>query len=467
MNAKSKICRRELLRVGGAAAAASVLAACAPTPAPTSAPPEVLKETVVVKETVLAQPTAAYEQGELRVLLCCSHPEQMEWWDPFDRRFEEAHPGARVNKELMPAGQNYFERLQTVIAAGTAPDIYDMWEGYVQPYAKNGALLQLDPFYEKDGRLKKEDMWPAALPPATWNGGLYAQMILLMAGPVGLWYNRKLFDQAGVQYPTNDWDWNALREAALKLTRDTNGDGEPEEYGVTFETWFVPWLYWIWSNGGDVFNADETACTLDDPKAYEPIQFWADLMIRDKVAPTSSTLQAMQGSANMFKTGQVAMYVGNCWDLWGMKEARAQGLDWGCRMSPKANNGNRCYYEHTGCYGIWTGSKLPNLAWEYCRDYVLDDECTAGRMTTEKVVPAVKKMLQHFATPETEELGWMGVIESLGDPKKLRYPGAGDKWDKISGLIQAELDLAFVGDKTAEQACKDAVPKVDEELART
>lgn len=464
MDLKSRVCRREFLRAGGAAAAATVLAAC--TSAPPPAPAEAAKETVVVKQTVVAEPTVAWEQAELRVLLCCASPEQMQWWDPFDRRFEESHSGAKVDKELMPAGQNYFEKLQTVIAAGTAPDVFDMWEGYVQPYAKNGALLQLDPFYEKDGRLKKEDIWPAALPVGTWNGDVYAQMIVVMAGPVGLFYNKQLFDEAGVKYPTNDWDWNAMREAALQLTKDTNGDGEPDQFGVTFETWFVPWLYWIWSNGGDTFNADETACTLDDPKAYEAIQFWADLMVKDVVAPGPSTLQAMQGSANMFKTGQVAMYIGNNWDLWGMKEAATQGLEWGCCMSPKANNGNRAYYEHTSCYGIWTGSKVPNLAWEYCRDYVLDDECTAGRMTTERSVPAVKEMLHHFATPDTEELGWMGIVEIMGDPNKLRYPGAGDKWDKISGIIQAELDLAFIGDRTAEEACKEAVPKVDDELAR-
>ncbi|MDI7277405.1 MAG: extracellular solute-binding protein, partial [Anaerolineae bacterium] len=136
MSTNRSVSRRTFLRMGGAAMAAGALAACAPpaaTPAPTAPP---AKETVIVKETVVAQPTAAYEQGELYVLVCCSGPEEQAAKNEFGDRFAQSHPGATVRLEPMPAGQNYFEKLQTVIAAGTAPDVYDMWEGYIQPYAK-------------------------------------------------------------------------------------------------------------------------------------------------------------------------------------------------------------------------------------------------------------------------------------------------------------------------------------------
>jgi len=55
-------------------------------------------------------------------------------------------------------------------------------------------------------------------------------------------------------------------------------------------------------------------------------------------------------------------------------------------------------------------------------------------------------------TPETKELGWTGVVELLSDTQKTRYPGAGDKWDKLSGMFRAEIDLVFTGGKTAKDA---------------
>ncbi|MGQ9553626.1 MAG: ABC transporter substrate-binding protein [Anaerolineae bacterium] len=478
-----RLSRRGVLRLTGMTAAGAALAACGATPEPqvikevvtqvvekevtkiVEGTPQVVVETVVVRETVVAEPAKTYEEGELTILLCCSGPDEIAAKEEFNKRFAEKRPGVTVSMEPMPAGQNYFEKLQTIIAAGTAPDIYDMWEGYVQPYAKNGALMNLEPFMEKDTILKRDDFWPGALASVTYEGSLYSCLIAIMPGPVSLYYNKDLLDAAGVTYPTNNWTWDQMREAAKTLTIGAE-TGAPSQYGLVFDLWFVPWLYWIWSNHGDVFNADETKCTATEPPAYEALQYWADIVVKDLAAPTVSTQSTMQGASNMFQTGQVAMYLGNCWNLGELKAAREQGLNWGSRLAPTANDGNRTFYQHTWCWGIWTGTKKPNLAWEYCRDFVTEEEMMTAFNTFQKAFPAVKRMLHTFLTAETEELGWSGVVDIVGDVKKLRYPGAGAKWDKISTMFQAEIDLVFTGEKTAQDAMIAACPAVEEELAR-
>jgi len=484
-----RLSRRAALHLGGFTAAGAALAACGATPTPqvirevvtqvverevtkiVEGTPQVVVETVVVentvvvKETVIAAPAKTYEEGTLNILVCCSGPDEIAAKEEFNQRFAAARSGVTVNLEPMPAGQNYFEKLQTVIAAGTAPDIYDMWEGYVQPYAQNGALMNMDPFLEKDPILKKTDFWEGMLPGALWEGNMYALVFGVMPGPVSLYYNKDLLDAAGVTYPTNDWTWDQMREAAKALTIGAE-TGAPSQYGLVFANWFVPWLYWIWSNQGDVFNADETKCTATEPPAYEALQYWADIVVKDLAAPTSSTTSTMQGESNMFQTGQVAMYLGNCWDLATLDNARTQGLNWGARLAPTANDGNRTFYLHQWCWGIWTGTKKPNLAWEYVRDFSVDETMISSFNTIQKAVPGVKRMLYTFLTPETEALGWAGVVDILGDPGKIRYPGAGAKWDKISTMFQAEIDLVFTGEKTAQDAMAAACPAVDEELAR-
>lgn len=470
----NRVSRRKLLRLLGVSSAGVALAACAP------ATPQVIKETVVVKEevpvketvvvkeevtvkeTVVVNPPPSYDQGELKALVCCYAPPDLEIRDKTNADFEASHPGLKINQELLPAGQNYFEKLQTLIASGTAPDVFDMWEGYVQPYAENGALLNLDPFLESDPKIKKSDFVPVAINGGSWKNNLYAFLIGFIPGPVSLYYNVDHFDKAGIAKPSSDWKWDDVREAAKKLTLDANSDGKPEQWGLAFDLWFVVWLYWCWSNGGDLFNADQTKCALTDPKCIEALQYWADLSLVDKTTIPSAELASMQGSMNAFQTGLVSMLLGNAWDMGTLKTAK--DLNWKAVLSPKANDGNRIWYTHFQCWSVSTQTKMPNAAWTYIRDFTL--QYSVDVMTAFPQIPSLKQLLYAFANDTTISLGWDRLISLATQPDILRIPGSGSKFDKISQLVQAELDLAFAGETTCAEAAAAACPKVDEELAR-
>lgn len=287
---------------------------------------------------------------ELDILVCCYAPPDLEIRNKVNREFEQANGGIKLNQQLLPGGQNYFEKLQTLIAGNTPPDVFDMWEGYVQPYAKNGVLLNLDPLLETDPKVKKENLLPIAVDGTSWENHLYALMLGFIPGPVSLYYNTAHFEKAGLDAPTSDWKWDDMRSAAQKLTQDSNSDGEPDQWGVAFDLWFVPWLHWIWSNGGDVFNAAQTECTLSESAAVEALQYWADLVNVDKVALSPSTLAAMQGGLNAFQSGLVSMYIGNAWDVGTLQSAK--DLPWKAVLTPTANSGQRSWYTHFQCWAI-------------------------------------------------------------------------------------------------------------------
>ena len=156
-NNKETISRRRMLQLMGAGGAGLALAACAP-PAPAAAP-----TAAPAKEAApITAPAAASEAGEMKLLICCSGPDEMDLRAKWNVEFEKTHPGLKIIQEAPPAGANYFEKLQTLIAANTPPDLFDMWEGYVQPYAENGALTDLEPFLANDPKIKKSDIVPAA-----------------------------------------------------------------------------------------------------------------------------------------------------------------------------------------------------------------------------------------------------------------------------------------------------------------
>jgi multiple sugar transport system substrate-binding protein len=467
------ISRRELLKLLGASSAGLALASCA-QPEPevqivkeTQEVEVPVEQTVVVKETIVVESAPsgpAYQEGELKLLLCCYTPEVLDLQADYNADFEATYPGVKITQEETPAGQNYFEKLQTLIAAGTPPDVFDMWEGYVGPYAENNALMNLSPFIDLDPDIGWDDLQPAATAAGSWHGDLYALIRDFYPGPVTMFYNTDLFDGAGAPYPTSDWTWDQVRAAATELTTDTNADSMPDQWGLGFETWFVPWLFWIWSNGGTVFDEEDTKCTLTNPKSVEALQYWADMMVKDEVALPPSTADAMQGVANAFMTGAVGMFIGNTWDIQNLLAAREQGLNWKACLSPAANDGGRVFYMHLECWAASAKTALPDTAWRYIRDYQV--KAVPRFVELYPGIPHLKENLHLYMTPENAEYGWDRIPSIVSDPNNIRVPGAGAKWDKISGMIQAELDLVFIGEKTAEEAAAAVCPQINEELAR-
>ncbi len=464
---KEMISRRKMLRLLGAGSAGLALAACAPPAAPAqpaapAAPAAEPTKQEAAKDAPTAAPAAASESGEVKVLICCSSgQEETDLRTKWNTEFEKKHEGIKITQESPPGGTNYFEKLQTLIAANTPPDLFDMWEGYVQPYAENGALADLEPHLASDTKIKKSDIVPGAIDAGSYQGKVYSMLYGFMPGPVSLYYNPAHFEKAGIPEPTATWKWDDMKDAAKKLTVDSNGDGVPEQWGFAFSSWFVNWLYTIWSNGSDIFSADQTKSTLTDPKTVEPIQYWADLVAKDKVAPDASAMEVLKGNIPAFKGGQISMVLGNYWDVGDLKSAK--DFKWKAVLAPTANNGNRTWYMHTGCWSISPGSKFQNTGWEFIRDFTLESPIES---LVPYIPPLASMQLKFFDVPLHKELGYGALADVITKPGVLRIPGAGAKFDKIQGMIQAEIDQVVAGKKSAADAMAAAAPLVDGELSR-
>jgi multiple sugar transport system substrate-binding protein len=163
-----------------------------------------------------------------------------------------------------------------------------------------------------------------------------------------LFYNRALFDEAGVPYPPSDptkaWTWDEFVAAAQKLTSDINGKHPGEEgfdpekirtYGVAFDKTYEGWtLYpFIFSNGGQLVNEDGTHLLLDSPEATEAMQKLADLMWVQHVAPTPLQDQNLPGYVTMLQTGNLAMHISGHWSL--LDYASVKDLRFGVAVLPR------------------------------------------------------------------------------------------------------------------------------------
>ncbi|MFD1938346.1 ABC transporter substrate-binding protein [Nonomuraea mangrovi] len=212
--------------------------------------------------------------------------------------FTKAHPGIKV-KIQTTGWDDYWAKLKAAATGGVAPDVFWMNGSNIKLYASNGMLLPLT---------GKRDLsvYPKALVDLyTYEGTTYG--LPKDFDTIGLWYNKKLFDAAGVKYPDASWTWADVQSAAKKLTKQ---DGSV--YGIAAALNNQAGFYnTIAQAGGYVLSPDGTRSGYDQPAAIEGIRFWTDL-IKNGLSPTQQQMTDTEPTV-MFESGKVAMYYGGSW----------------------------------------------------------------------------------------------------------------------------------------------------------
>lgn len=212
--------------------------------------------------------------------------------------FEDENPGIKVELQVNP-WTDFWTKLQVGATGGTAPDAFWMLGDKFQVYAANDQLLPLSGAIESAG--VDLGVYPQALVDLfTYDGELYG--LPKDFDTVGLWYNKELFDAAGVAYPTDEWTWDDVRDAAAKLT-----DADAGVYGIAAPLNRQEGFYNTVAQAGG-YIIDGTTSGYDDPKTQEGIQFWTDL-VADGYSPTLQQFADTEAVA-AFENGTVAMYYG-------------------------------------------------------------------------------------------------------------------------------------------------------------
>lgn len=236
--------------------------------------------------------------------------------EPFNNAissFEASNPEIDVSLECIP--QDYGTKLLAQIAAGNAPDIFQNGDGDVAKYVQEGAVAPLDDFINGSDGLDMSAFLPGIADFGQVNGQTY--YLTKDYSPLVLYYNKAIFDEAGVAYPTDDWTWDDLLAAAQALTKPDGsqwGIALPNSWGDLL--WLRGVLPIIYQNGGSVISEDGTTTTgyLNSPETVAALQWYADLVLTHKVAPSKADWDALAG-VDLFQTGKVAMQWTGRWPL--------------------------------------------------------------------------------------------------------------------------------------------------------
>lgn len=212
-----------------------------------------------------------------------------------------------------PIPADYYTVVKTQLAApGTGADMYWMDQNNMA-LAAEGVFMNLtdclaDAQPGSAGDLS--DYYPGILAVNQFDGGTYG--LPWIAQPVVLYYNKGLFDAAGVEYPQPGWTWDDFVEKAMALTQDTDGDGNSDQWGFTNNGWPPPYIF-IWQAGGNLINEDFTEAPIDSPEFLEGFEFFLSTAYNPEMSPSREVI-AEQGFGEMFKAGKIAMFMGGAAD---------------------------------------------------------------------------------------------------------------------------------------------------------
>jgi len=300
------------------------------------------------------------------------------WGDPafwpamerINRAFTQRFPHIRI--EDNPSRQDYDAKLAAAAAAGTLPDVIKVHGTRIQQQAKQGWFISLDGYLARARAFDLGDFMKVAVELYRLQGRLYA--LPYDHGPLLLWYNRDLFDKAGVKYPLASWRLADLLAAARRLTK-------PQERVWGLSRAFLPAggtsLHgsMLKPFGGAVVNDEETACLLDSAGSIEGLEWWAALFTRHRVVPTPEEMAGLPAGIGVeFASGLTAMHVEGSVvresiDLESSTLIQRAGFRWDVADWPAGPRGRVAASMGSG-YGITRDSKARDAAWTYLSEFL-------------------------------------------------------------------------------------------------
>ena len=359
--------------------------------------------------------------------------------------FEKENPGIKVAYTTSPF-DSYFTKLQTGIAAGTAPDVFELnYENFVT-FASRNTLLNLTPLLNQDAGLKGS-FYPAAL--GAFDVGTAQYGLPITFSTVVLFYNKDLFDKAGVAYPTNNWTWQNALDAAQKINNPAQ-----KVWGI-----FQPVQFWefykVARQAGGGLSVSSSAVQIDTPANRTALKYLVDKVRVQKVMPSDAEMSGVSNE-DMFLNGQLGMLVSG---IWMFDKFSAAKFKWDIAVEPGGQRKATHFFSNAAV--ISRTSKNADAAWKWVKFLASNPATVKTRIDRSWELPALsltqRGLIDSYLKkpmPANRE----AVFDSL---QHAITPPVIENQGQLQDIINQELEAARLGTKSVEQALADAQKRVE------
>ncbi|MDR1443818.1 MAG: sugar ABC transporter substrate-binding protein [Treponema sp.] len=350
--------------------------------------------------------------------------------------YTRANPNVEI--KLQSYGyDDYFMQLTAKIAAGQAADVFELnYENFVA-YAGRGSLLPLDNIITQAG-INTAVYNQKALEAFSANGRQFG--VPNSFSNVVLFYNKELFDRAGIAYPTDNWTW-ADAQAAAKKIRALG----PNIFGYFHPLSFTEFYKTAVQNGGSLLSQDGKQWTINTPSNIETVTYLVGLQRDSNVMPTPEQLAGM-GDWDLFKSGRLGMLVNGIWAFPDF--TRDCDFAWDIVVEP--GNKQKATHFFSNGYAINPNSTIPVEAAKFIAFISSDRQAAQIRVDSGWELPPVidNAIIASYKT-KTPPSNREAVFKSLD---YLVTPPVITQFTQLQDIVAKHLNEAAAGRVTPAEA---------------
>ncbi|MEU4363610.1 extracellular solute-binding protein [Promicromonospora sp. NPDC023987] len=358
--------------------------------------------------------------------------------------FREANPDVTVEVQSAPY-VDFFKRLRTQVAGANAPDVWLSDGVLVQEFAARGSLRDLSEYAEQ---IDESDYIGVDLH-RDQEGHLWGFPQAAQA-PV-LFYNAAMFEDAGLDAPTDDWTYEDLAEAARELTVDKNDDGRPEVYGFrAFTPGFTEsWWPMIRAFGGEIIDDTRTEVTVDSAESEAALEWATEAIGPDGFAPDVVATESLGSVHELFANETVAMSFG----IYARSQAALAGdVDFDVVRMPTGPSGDRGEIAIVNAWSVnaATTDAEADAAWEWI-EYFSSEEPQTQWAELGEGIPINRAVAESdaFLGAETAPANRQAFLDALEEAEDM---GENAVWSEYTAAIGDEITAAMSGDTTIADA---------------
>ncbi|MGH2351009.1 MAG: extracellular solute-binding protein, partial [Chloroflexota bacterium] len=360
-----------------------------------------------------------------------------------------------LNVEFLP-GSTGTQKLQTLFAAGTPPDMFRQETSGMAFFASRGQTAPLDSLMKRD-KYDLADFFPAAWDLWRWKGKYYGVPFL---GIRIAYFNRALSQQVGARtvpatWRDSSWTWDAFLEVCRKVTLRQGASAT--RWGADLGTSRRDWQPWVWGNGGDLFTPDGTKVLVGEPTVVEALQYLADLIHKHRVAPTAEELKAQGGRRGLFLGSNLLLYHSPVNNV--AANRREAGFDWSLTGLPRGKAKTAAASGGGVGWFLANDSKVKDETWELMK-VLAGKEGVRLEAVRGEAPPSRRSVANEpaFISPAEPPGADMKVVVEALELIHVETPLI--EGVEIDRILTEELAPLWRGEKTAREATTQAVTRI-------
>ena len=403
-----------------------------------------LKQILLVLLTALLLTACRQEKGDLSFMVF-GDPAEIAAYQSLVDAFQSSHSQIQVTLRPIADQADYRRQLATEYAAGAPPDVFLLDFRRFPAFASSGGLEAVESYLADSDLIQESDFAASALDAFRWEG----QLVCLPQNVSSLviYYNQDLFDAAGVDYPAAGWSWDDFLAAAKALTKDTDGDGQIDQYGAGVTPNLVRMAPFVWQNGGEFVDdpANPTRLTMDAPATVEAFQWFVNLQVSEHVVP-DAVAEEVRDSESRFLDGTLAMYFNSRRGVPTYRTITTFVWDVGPIPVGDKNVGML----HSDAFCIAANTEAKGAAWAFV-EFANSVEGQTLLTSSGRTVPSLLSVAasEAFLSPSQPPANSQLFLDNI--PTLGRVP-ISTEWPAIEEILTQEIERAFYGQASVEEA---------------